>query len=125
MNVNQVFVVVLAALAIGAVNWYFLFSRKKVQQAVATTGNVQEITVKVKGGYSPDTISVRLGQPVRIVFDRQEESGCSEEVVFPDLGIRKFLAPFGQTAVEFVPQKSGTMSFACGMSMLRGKLIVN
>jgi plastocyanin domain-containing protein len=125
MSVNQVFVVVLAALAIGMVNWYFLFSRKKVQQAVATTGNVQEITVKVKGGYSPDTIAVRRGQPVRILFDRQEESGCSEEVVFPDLGIRQFLAPFEQTAVEFIPQKSGTMGFACGMSMLRGKLIVN
>jgi plastocyanin domain-containing protein len=125
MSVNQVFVVVLAALAIGAVNWYFLFSTKKAKQAITTRGDLQEITVKVKGGYSPDTIAVRRGKPVRIVFDRQEDSGCSEEVVFPDLGIRKFLAPFGQTAVEFVPRNSGTMGFACGMSMLRGKLIVN
>jgi plastocyanin domain-containing protein len=125
MSVNQVFVVVVAALAIGAVNWYFLFSKKKAQQAISTTSDFQEITVKVKGGYSPDTIAVKRGKSVRIVFDRQEDSGCSEEVVFPDLGIRKFLTPFGQTVVEFVPQNSGTIGFACGMSMLRGKLIVN
>jgi plastocyanin domain-containing protein len=125
MNANQVLVVLLAIFAIGAVNWYFMFSKKNVYQAATASSGLQEITVRVKGGYSPDTIQVKKGQPVRIVFDRQEDSGCSEEVVFPDFGIRTFLAPHGRTAVEFLPEKTGNMSFACGMSMLRGKVIVS
>jgi plastocyanin domain-containing protein len=125
MNPNQVVVVIMAILAIAAVNWYFMFSKKQVYQARAASTGLQEITVRVKGGYSPDTIEVKKGRPVRIIFDRQEDSGCSEEVVFPDFGIRKFLAPHSKTSVEFLPEKTGNMNFACGMSMLRGKLIVS
>ena len=88
------------------------------------TTDVQQITVQVDGGYTPDTIQVKRGQPVRIIFDRQEDGSCSEEVVFPELGIRKFLAPYSQTAVEFVPEKTGDTTFTCGMGMLRGKLVV-
>lgn len=89
-----------------------------------TTETVQQITVQVDGGYTPDTIHVKRGQPVRIIFDRLEDGSCSEEVVFPAFGIRKFLAPHSQTVVEFIPEKTGDTSFTCGMSMLRGKLVV-
>ena len=37
------------------------------------------------------TDSLKAGRPVRLVFDRQETSGCSEEVVFGDFGIRRYL----------------------------------
>ena len=61
---------------------------------------------------------------MRLTFDRQETSGCSEEVVLGDFGIRKFLPAHQQTAVEFTPEKTGTYEFTCGMSMLRGKIVV-
>jgi plastocyanin domain-containing protein len=117
--------VALAGVAgIAWVNWYFFLSYGPAAQAAAGAGGVQEVTIAVQGGYSPAQVRVKKGTPVRLVFDRQETSGCSEEVVIPEFGIRRFLPAFQKTAVEITPQKAGTFDFTCGMSMLRGKLTV-
>ena len=76
------------------------------------------------GGYAPAEVRVKAGRPVRLVFDRQETNPCSEEVVIPDFGIRRFLPPHQKTAVEFTPTRPGSHEFTCGMGMLRGKVIV-
>lgn len=88
-----------------------------------STAATPEITITVKGGYEPATIRVRAGVPVRLIFDRQETSGCSEELVFPDFNIKKFLPAFKKTAIEVTPPKAGRYGFTCGMSMLHGSLI--
>ena len=62
--------------------------------------------------------------PVRLNFYRDETSSCSEQVVFGDFGIAKDLPAFKTTPIEFTPDKTGEFTFACGMNMLRGKLIV-
>ena len=69
-------------------------------------------------------IRVKEGVPLRLVFDRQEASDCSDRVVFPDFQASKSLAAFGTTTLEFTPDKSGSFGFACGMNMLHGTLIV-
>ena len=38
-------------------------------------------TSLVRGGYSPSVVRVRAGQPVRLRFDRQDNSGCTARVV--------------------------------------------
>jgi len=117
--------VVLAGIAgIVWVNWYFFLSHGPARQAAAGAGGVQEVAITVHGGYSPAQVRVKKGAPVRLVFDRQETSGCSEEVVIPEFGIRRFLPAFQKTAVEITPTRAGTFDFTCGMSMLRGKLTV-
>ncbi len=65
----------------------------------------------------------QAGEPVRLVFDRQETSGCSEEVVFGDFGVRRYLPAGERTAVEVTPPAPGTYEFTCGMGMLRGKVV--
>jgi plastocyanin domain-containing protein len=60
---------------------------------------------------------------VRLVFDRQETSSCSEEVVFPAFGVRKFLPAHEKTALDITPPVPGTYDFTCGMGMLHGRLI--
>lgn len=87
-------------------------------------GGVQEVEIEVKGGYSPDLIRVKQGVPVRLVFDRQDNSGCTERVVFPDFGVGRSLAPFAKTTVELVPRDVGEFAWACGMNMLHGRLVV-
>jgi len=67
---------------------------------------------------------VRAGRPVRLEFDRQETSGCTEEVVLPDFGIRTYLPAHKTTPVEFTPTRPGSYEFTCGMAMVRGKIIV-
>ena len=123
MDAAQIAVTVTGLLLIVGVAWFFFGEREKAVAHVAD-GGVQVHRVTVKGGYSPDTLVVQRGQPVRLVFDRQETSGCSEEIVLPDFGIRKFLPPFQKTAVQLKPEKPGSYEFTCGMGMLRGTLIV-
>ena len=109
-----------AAIAFGL--WYFFGEREAV--AATEGGGVQEITVTVKGGYSPDVIVVKQGVPVRLNFYRDETASCSEQVVFGDFGVVKDLPPYKTTQVEFTPREAGEFTWTCGMNMLRGKLIV-
>jgi plastocyanin domain-containing protein len=118
--------VIAAGLAVIAwVNWYFFVAPRRAAPALASTGSagVPEVHVTVRGGYDPATIRVRAGERVRLVFERKETSGCSEEVVFPAFGIRKFLPPDTPTTVEITPPKPGRYEFMCGMSMLRGAIV--
>jgi plastocyanin domain-containing protein len=108
---------------IGFVLWFFFGERPSVAASVTESG-VQEIQVTVKGGYSPDVIVVRRGKPVRLQFYRDETASCSEQVVLGDFGIAKELPAFKTTPVEFLPDKAGEFTFACGMNMMRGKIIV-
>jgi plastocyanin domain-containing protein len=123
---TKILVAILGVLLIALVNWYFFSSRRKAKAAVASPaeGNVQEIKIIVKGGYSPDVIIVKKGIPVRLNFYRDETADCSDTVVFGDFNIRQPLPAFATTAVEFTPQEVGEYTFTCGMGMLKGKLIV-
>ncbi len=115
--------VTLGGLVIIAFLAWFFFGPKQARTA-SVKGNVQEIVVTVKGGYSPDVIRVKKGIPLRLIFDRQEAGECSSRVVFPDFQASKTLAPFARTTLEFTPDKAGQFGFACGMNMLHGTLIV-
>ena len=123
MTVAQIAVTAFGAAAIVWVLWYFLFSRGPAVVA-REAGDVQEVRVTVKGGYTPDTIVVQAGKPVRIQFYRDETADCSERVVFPKFGIDVVLPAFQTTAVEFTPLEAGEFPFRCGMNMLKGLLVV-
>lgn len=109
---------------IALINWYFLFSEPAAATAMSSAGGIAEVPIVVLGGYSPGTVRVPRGSRVRLVFDRQEDSSCSEEVVFPDFGIRRFLPAHEKTVVELTATTTGRYVFTCGMSMLRGTLVV-
>ena len=115
--------VLLGAGLLSAFLWWFFFGPKRALKAEAH-GNVQELTVVVKGGYAPDLIQVRVGVPLRLVFDRQESGDCTSRVVFPDFGVTHALPAFQRTAVEFTPDRLGEFGFACGMNMVHGTLRV-
>lgn len=125
MSLAQYVVTVAGLAAIVWVLWFFLWSRGGGPAATATTvDGVQEVHITVKGGYTPDTIVVRAGQPVRLQFYRDETADCSERVVFDDFGIDTALPAFQSTAVEFTPEEAGEFRFRCGMNMLKGLLVV-
>lgn len=93
--------------------------------ATRSSAGVQEATVNVTGnGFSPATINVTKGEPVRIHFKRDDQPTCADEVVFADLNIRRKLPANATTTVEVTPQKEGSLTFACGMNMLKGSVVV-
>lgn len=122
MNATDWLAIVAGVALICCVLWYFFLAEGTAATATSASGR-QDVTVRVHGGYVPATIRVKAGVPVRLHFDRQETSSCSEEVVFPDFGVRRFLPAFQETVVEVTPQKAGTYEFTCGMSMLHGRLV--
>ena len=124
MSQNEIIIVAGALATIAWINWYFFIAGRKPSTAATAGDGVQQVTVAVRGGYEPASVQVRSGTPVRITFDRQESSGCSEEVVFPDFGVKRFLPAFRQTTIELLPPRAGTFAFTCGMGMLKGRLIV-
>lgn len=123
MDATEIGVIIGAMLLIAFVLWYFFGPKERTAAAVGASG-IQEIKVTVKGGYSPDVIVVKEGVPVRLDFYRDETASCSEQVVFGDFGIARDLPAFETTPIEFTPEKAGEFTFACGMNMMRGKLIV-
>ncbi len=130
--------------AIAWVNWYFFLAQRAMVSTVgpvsssaggtgtgesggdgsgATVSQIPEVTIVVNGGYSPSSIRVKARQPVRLRFDRQDTSACSEEVVFPDFKIRQYLPTGKTTTIGLTPPAAGRYEFMCGMSMLRGTVI--
>ena len=115
--------------AIGWVNWYFFVVGRRVPlvamaaTSTSATSSASEVTIVVDGGYTPSTVVVKAGQPVRLVFDRRDTGSCSEEVVFPDFRIRRFLPTGQKTSIDITAPAPGRYEFMCGMSMLRGTLV--
>ena len=123
MDTTEILVMIGGIALILFVLWYFFGEREQVAAETNESGT-QEVKVTVKGGYSPDVIVVKKGMPVRLNFYRDETSSCSEQVVFGYFGIASYMPAFKTTPIEFTPDKTGEFTFACGMNMLRGKLIV-
>lgn len=80
--------------------------------------------ILVEGGYVPDTVVVPAREPVRLVFVRHDDSPCSEEVIFPEQGVRATLGEHRDVAVDLPPSEPGEYEFHCGMGMLHGRLVV-
>jgi plastocyanin domain-containing protein len=124
MTTAQIFVTVMGVAISIFIAWFFWFAPKTRTQAAVSASGAQEVAVTVKGGYTPDLIVVKSGQPVRLRFTRRESSTCSEMVLFPDFNQSAKLPEGEEVNVEFTPDKPGEYGFQCQMGMLRGKIIV-
>lgn len=97
-----------------------------------STGNIiqnsnseaQQITISMgNSGYTPNTITVKAGQPVEVSLDSSVR-GCYRQLAIPSLGINKYSTSQTDT-IKFTPTEKGTYQYQCGMGMARGTLIVN
>jgi Cu+-exporting ATPase len=104
--------------------WWFFWSKREERAEATLSGASQEVTVVVKGGYSPDTITLRQGVPVRLNFRREEASACTDRVVMPAFHINQELPAYETTTVRFTPDQPGEFGFECGMGMIHGKVVV-
>lgn len=124
MSASQILVTLAGLTLTVLIAWFFWFAPKGQTRAAVGAGGAQEVAVTVRGGYTPDVIVVKAGQPVRLTFTRQESASCSEMVLLPDFHKNAKLPEGEAVSVEFTPDKPGEYGFQCQMGMLRGKLIV-
>jgi plastocyanin domain-containing protein len=75
-------------------------------------------------GFEPDRVNLRAGRPARLTFVRTTDKTCGTEVVFPSLNIKRALPLNEPVAIDFTPSKAGDVTFACGMNMLKGVVVV-
>lgn len=84
----------------------------------------REVSIMVHGAFVPSEIAATEGERLRLKFVRHDTGGCTKEVVFPKLGIRKEL-PTGETVTIDLPELSaGEVNFECGMGMIKGTITV-
>ena len=86
---------------------------------------VQEFDIAVNPrGYSPNTIQVRAGVPVRLNLQTNGNYACTSIFKIPQLGVTKILPATGAESVEFVAQNPGKVTWTCSMGMYRGVIEV-
>ena len=87
---------------------------------------VQVVDVEAGATFSPDRIRLVAGVPARLVVTRTVENTCVTEVMVPAYDVGPVALPLGEpVAVEFTPTEAGDVSFACGMDMVTGQIVVS
>ena len=92
----------------------------------AVEAHTRTVKVKVdKNGFSPSSIDIEAGHKLNLVFNRANDKNCGSKVVFTKLGISKTLPVGKDVVVSITPTESGQISFACGMGMYKGSIVVS
>ena len=91
---------------------------------VSPSDGRSEIAIAVGArGYTPSEVEAPAGAPVRLVFTRTSDDGCGQQLVFPDLELRRDL-PLGEpVSVDITMPAAGRVAFTCGMDMYRGAVV--
>jgi len=92
------------------------------QQKKGAEAQTAKITITAQG-FQPSSLNLKADVPAKITFLRTVKDTCATSVVIPDYKIDKELPLNEPVVVELTPKK-GTFSFACGMHMYSGKLVV-
>ena len=87
-------------------------------------GRGRTTLIRVRGGYDPDTICARVGQPLRLTFRREETAPCSSASPSLDLGKSAMLPAYQDVTIELIPERTGVHEFTCQLGLLHGRLIV-
>lgn len=94
------------------------------RSAKAAPARVIEIAV-TEQGFEPTPITLKKGEPVKLVLTRKTEHTCAKAVVFPDFKIEKELPLNQPVEVAFTPKKAGTLTYGCAMGqMIAGTLTI-
>jgi len=99
--------------------WFWLYNPKE-----ATSSDAETAIVVKDGVYTPARIKVASGTPIKLTFLRQDKSGCSASLQFPDLDIYQELFLDKPTYIDIPATPKGEYVFHCQMKMYKGVLIV-
>ena len=114
---DKIIVVASSLGLIGFIYWFF-FVKKKNTSEIST-----DVKITVSGGYSPESVTIPVGKPVKITLTRTDPTDCLEEFVIPHLKIKKTLPLNSPVTVTVTVTQPGEYPFHCGMNMYHGQII--
>jgi plastocyanin domain-containing protein len=92
--------------------------------AVAGAPRTVEISV-TENGFEPTPISVKKGEPLKLVITRKTDKTCAKSVVFDEPKLKKALPLNEPVEITFTPSKTGELKYGCAMGkMVEGVLKV-
>lgn len=109
---------------LGAVLGAAMMVAPSLARAQQADGGVREVEVVVDQDYQPSRIEVTQGERLRLRFLRRSYGGCTREVVFPTLNLRRELPTNQPVVIELPALPLGETPFQCGMNMVRGMVVV-
>jgi plastocyanin domain-containing protein len=91
----------------------------------AESGASEPIALSVTtNGFEPNQVRVKAGQPVTLAVTRKTDQTCATELVLKEYGINQKL-PLNETVtIQFTPTQAGQLTYACGMNMFKGTIVV-
>lgn len=92
--------------------------------AVTSSGSTHEQTIQVGAAFTPASVTIPANQPVRLHFRRTDEATCADEIVLPELKMRKKIAANETVTFDLPAQQARTLNVACGMDMMKGTVVV-
>lgn len=96
-------------------------SSNAVKATIKDGVQVLNMTANVYG-YTPNTLYVQKGMPVKWVVEGEEITGCNNTIVVPEMNIQQKLQS-GNNLIEFTPGEED-LNFSCWMGMKRGVIKV-
>jgi plastocyanin len=76
-------------------------------------------------GYEPSPVTLKKGEPVKLVVTRKTDHTCATEVVMEEHGIDVKLPLNTAVEINFTPSKSGELRYGCAMGkMISGVFLV-
>ncbi|MFP2912934.1 cupredoxin domain-containing protein [Pyxidicoccus sp. 3LFB2] len=86
---------------------------------------VVELSVTEKG-YEPSPVTLKKGEPVKLVVTRKTEQTCATEVVMDGYDINTPLPLNQPVEIAFTPKESGKLVYGCAMGkMISGVFMVD
>jgi len=84
------------------------------------------VALKVtENGYEPSPVTLKKGEPVRLVITRTTDETCATELVMKDPDLNVELPLNKPVELTFTPTKSGTLKYGCAMGqMISGVFLV-
>jgi hypothetical protein len=82
-----------------------------------------EIAV-TEGGFEPSRLEVPVHEAIELRFTRKTDKTCAKAVAIPLLDVKKDLPLNAVVAITLPARGKGEIGFVCGMSMLRGTVVV-
>ncbi|MCY1081161.1 cupredoxin domain-containing protein [Archangium lansingense] len=95
-------------------------------QPAAKPGEPRTIALSVtEKGYEPSPVTLKQGEPVKLVLTRTTDHTCATEIVLEEYNINTPLPLNQPVEVAFTPNKTGKLVYGCAMGkMISGVFMV-